>query len=130
MRQRGRRSRASLQVLRVDGSPERLQPPSNLTASERKLFCELVDAVPAKHFAKSDAPLLVSYVRCVLLSQKASKKAGTDASALMVFEKCTRLMSTLSVRLRLSPSARLDRAAVQRQREREPIGPPPWSVER
>ena len=42
MRQRGRKSAASFEIINVDGSPDRLQPPDHLSADERQRFVDIV----------------------------------------------------------------------------------------
>jgi hypothetical protein len=82
--------------------------------SERSLFVESVCG--PRHFTKSDAPLLASYVQATLLSRAAVKKAASDPAMLALWEKSTRMQSTLATRLRLSPASRADPKTVARER--------------
>jgi hypothetical protein len=121
--QRGRKP-GNLRGVSIDGDPPRLDPPSSLTADERSLFVEIVKACSPKQFAPSDLPLLVSYIQSTLLSRHAVKKAATDASALAVWEKSTRMQATLATRLRLAPQSRFDGKSAARQ---QPSWvKPPW----
>jgi hypothetical protein len=126
MKQRGRKSPESLTTV-MNGEPSRLDPPSDLTDSERNLFVQIVESCSPKHFAPSDEPLLISFVQSTLLSRQAIKKAATDASALATWEKATRMQATLATRLRLAPQSRLDTKAAARQQPSFIV--PPWEKE-
>jgi hypothetical protein len=76
----------------------------------------------------SDLPLLVSYVQATLLSRQAVAGASTDAAALALWEKATRMQATLATRLRLSPQARLDPKTLACQDL--PLRRLPWMIER
>jgi phage terminase small subunit len=57
---------------------DRLCPPPDLSPDERALFVRVVSATPADHFKPSDAPLLCSYVRAVLLERKAAENLAAQ----------------------------------------------------
>ena len=109
MRQRGRRSSASLAVLPGDAS--RLTPPSFLNDAERTLFSEIVSACDAAHFRESDLPLLVSFVQSTAIS----RAAAHDPDKIALWERATRMQATLATRLRLSPQSRIDPKTLGRQ---------------
>ena len=122
-----RKSSAALLLPPIDGSPPRLEPASSLSPPERKLFIDIVAAVDRKHFRSSDAPLLYSYVRAIDLETRAAKALADDpcdSKWLAVWEKSVRAMTALSMRLRLSPQARLANRDVGREK---PVGPRPWA---
>ena len=50
MRQRGKKSRAGLAIVNVNGKPPRLEPPSSLPEAERAVFVDLVAASDPEHF--------------------------------------------------------------------------------
>jgi phage terminase small subunit len=134
VKQRGRKSAASLSVISVDGSPSRLQPPSHLSASERRRFIEIVSNCDARHFRPSDVTLLCRFVESDLLAQKAAKelrrgavsKDGRVSPWLVVQEKAMRALTALSLRLRLAPQSRIDAKAMGRHEAR--LGLAPWEV--
>ncbi len=79
MRQRGRKSAASLTSLNVDGTPPRLTAPSSLNQLERKIFTDIVGASAPEHFRPSDLPLLVSYVQATVLGEHAAAELRNGA---------------------------------------------------
>ena len=74
MRQRGRKTAASFEVLNVDGSPDRLQPPDHLSADERRRFANIVANCDARHFRPSDVPLLCRFCEADALAERAAKE--------------------------------------------------------
>jgi hypothetical protein len=64
----------------------------------------------------SDAHLLAQYAEAIVLAERASAElhTGTDAKWLLLWEKSTRVMTALSMRLRLSPQARREQARAPR----------------
>ena len=120
MRQRGRRSAATLVAIDLTGKPSRLTPPSSLNDDEQALFSELVGACDAAHFRESDLPLLISYVQSTLISRRAAR----DPDSIALWEKATRMQATLATRLRLSPQSRVDPKTIGRQQPQR--GPLPW----
>ena len=115
MAQRGRVPAAALSVVpRPDGQPERLKPPSNLTAAEREAFIFVVSACDRRHFVPSDTPLLAAYARAIVADETAAKMlrehgsvlSGRPSPWLAVKEKAHKEMISLSLRLRLSPQGR------------------------
>ena len=128
-----RKSSAALLIPPPDGSPPRLEPPASLSPPERQLFIDLVAAVDRKHFRSSDLPLLCRYVEAAVLAEQAAKELRENGAVidrkpsgwLVVQEKCVRAMTALSLRLRLSPQARLSNRSVGRQKPAD--GPRPWT---
>jgi len=108
-----RKSAASLSVVPLDSRNVRLKPPANLPELEKALFVSLVAANPPQHFRESDMPLLVQYCNACILSERAMDELRAEpiinnrsTAWLTVFEKASRAMVALSMRLRLSPQAR------------------------
>jgi hypothetical protein len=122
MGRRGPKSAAQLAINNVDGTPHRLTPPPGLTAQERKLFVQLIAATSPDHFAPGDIPMLIAYPQAVLLSHK----LGRDPDNVADWEKCTRVMSSLAVRLRLCPHSRVRAESARLQ----PKAVGPWHREK
>lgn len=105
-------------VVRLDvaGTPPPLVPPSSLTSAERAVFKDIVSACDARHFAKGDAQLLLSYVQIILAVRKLAAVANRKPSpgAFVSLEKMARLQASLATKLRLSPQSRLDRKTAGR----------------
>jgi hypothetical protein len=113
--------------LNFSGLPPHLTAPSGLSADERKLFNELINACDPRHFVKSDLPLLVSYIQSTLLSRRAASQMGRDPDMVTVWEKATRMQATLATRLRLAPQARTDPLTVARRHGTyHDHSPKPW----
>jgi hypothetical protein len=68
--------------------------------------------VDREHFITSDIPLLAQYAEAVILAENSAAELQTSPSqqALVTWEKSTRAMVALSMRLRLSPQARREKA--------------------
>lgn len=102
--------------LDLTGAPPLLIPPRSVTAAERTLFNEIVNAVAPQHFAKGDIQLLVSYVQVVLAVRKLAAVANRKPApgAFVSLERMARLQASLATKLRLSPQSRLDRKVAGR----------------
>jgi hypothetical protein len=87
-------------------SGERLRPPPELTAIERKIFVDLVGACKAEHFRSSDLPLLICYVHAIALEAALARQINKDGDVLPRWERACKVMTALSMRLRLSPQSR------------------------
>jgi hypothetical protein len=102
-----RRSAASLAFPSVTGAPPRLLPPADLAPDERQVFCDLVATSKPDAFRASDLPLLSAYTRAIALERRSAEElAAGDDKALARWEKATKAMVALSMRLRLSPQSR------------------------
>jgi P27 family predicted phage terminase small subunit len=104
--------RSDLRV--IQGSPQRLRPPDDLSPAEKEIFASIVGAVDPKHFVPSDLPLLASY--CVAINQEREANHhlraegyiidGKPSPWVVVQEKSHRMVVALSMRLRLAPQSR------------------------
>src|SRR5262245_46987542 len=120
-----RKSFAASLVVPVDGGPPRIKPPPTLSPPEAQRFAELVAATARGHFRVSDIPLLARYCEAAVLAAEAARQLnehgavidGRPSGWLIVQEKSVRALTALSLRLRLSPQARLSTRAVGRQRQ-------------
>jgi phage terminase small subunit len=94
------------------------QDPPGLSEAERAIFVRLVNAADAEHFTTSDLPLLVAYCQAVAQHDRAAQAIrregdvvnGRPSPWIVVQEKAVRAMTALSMRLRLSPQARREKA--------------------
>ena len=136
MKQRGRQSQraADLELLSVDGIPDRLRPPDHLSADERRRFAEIVSTCDTRHFRPSDVTLLCRFVEADALAEKAAKELrkhpvtdGKPSAWLAVQEKSVRALTALSMRLRLSPQSRTDSQSIGRQEPRLTVNPWEWT---
>lgn len=101
----------------------RLIPPPTLRAPVRAVFEALVGAVDARHFTRSDLPLLVEYATACVLAREADEAmaregvvvAGRASPWLVVQEKSHRAMASLSLRLRLAPQSRMNSREAERR---------------
>jgi phage terminase small subunit len=92
--------------------------PSGLSEAERAVFLRLVNACDREHFTASDLPLLVAYCQAVSQHDRAAQAIrregdvvnGRPSPWIVVQEKAVRAMTALSMRLRLSPQARREKA--------------------
>lgn len=91
---------------KVHSSMERLKPPAELTAAEKKIFIELVANNKAEHFRVSDLPLLIAYVHACATEPALARKLADDDKALLKWERVCKTMIAISMRLRLSPQSR------------------------
>ena len=133
MRQRGKKSRAGLAIVNVNGKPPRPEPPSSLPEAERAVFVDLVAASDPEHFRSSDLPLLVRYVESIVLADRAASELrkgavvkGKTSPWLAIQREAIKAMVALSIRLRLSPQSRIDPKTLGRQQLR--AGPAPWEL--
>jgi hypothetical protein len=78
-----------LDVVAVDGKPDRLSPPPHLNKAERTLFAEIVGAVDPRHFVEGDLPLLCSYVTATLIARKASHARSTSGKRRRGCRQCS-----------------------------------------
>ena len=107
-----RRSRAELDLpTAVTGEPIPVHAPATLSGAARAVFVDLVASCEVGHFEAADVTLLGQYCEAAALAARsASALQAGDAGQLAVWEKATRAMSGLALRLRLGPQARREKA--------------------
>ena len=108
---------ATAAIICPDGGFNRLRPPAGLGADEREVWRDIVASCRSDHFEKCDSPLLVRYCENVVLGRRAAAALTADGPVvggrtnpwLIVAEKIDRALVALSMRLRISPQARMRR---------------------
>jgi len=98
-------------------APVPIQSPNSLSEPARKAFIALVASLPPDHFEAADRSLIARYAVASVLAEGAEttlQADPTDTKALALWEKATRTMSALALRLRLGPQSRREKAKVQR----------------
>jgi hypothetical protein len=126
-----RRSHASLTLVhpRVDGRPNRIPPPEQLTGEQRRLFIAVVSSMPPEHFRPCDIPLLSVFVEALAMCQRAAREMEATGGPVLgdginpwfsVQQRAAKQVSTLSTRLRMSPQSRRGPKSVHRAGYRPP----------
>ena len=119
---RGRKSQAErdMEPLMHHAEPVPVQPPASLSEPAKAVFLDLVSTCDPEHFEASDVTLLGQYCEAsALAARSASALQAGDVSQLAIWEKATRTMSGLALRLRLGPQSR-------REKAKTPQGPLTW----
>jgi hypothetical protein len=123
MAQRGRMSAAKLLTLNISNNerPRRLVTPTGLNAKEHAMFLRIVDSSGPDHFRQNEVELLVSYVQATLLVRDSIRRKEIND-----WEKAVMVQLSLSMRLRLAPSTRVDPKTLGRVHidDRKP----PWEM--
>jgi len=104
-------------IVRPDGGFNRIKPPASLGDDEREVWRDIVASCRPDHFEKCDAPLLVRYCENVVLGRKAAAALANEGLVVhgrvnpmfVIAEKVDRGLVALSMRLRISPQARMRR---------------------
>jgi phage terminase small subunit len=91
----------------------RLKPPETMSEPARKVFVDLVLGSRADQFRQTDLPLLVRYCEASATAERAEGEIakrpvinGKASPWIGILGQATKVMSALSMRLRLSPQAR------------------------
>jgi hypothetical protein len=109
----GRPSREDLKIVPLPVA-DRVQPPDNLSVKEARLFREVVLSCPPRQFGLADVYLLVSFVRCTMIAERASRQLGKARSAreraswMKMLNQATKLQAQLATKLRLTTTSRHD----------------------
>jgi phage terminase small subunit len=121
---RGRQSTAELSIVPIDGRRKPIDPPPELSAIEAAIFRELVGACDPTHFRVSDRPLLSALCTAIHLSRFYAGEIGEDPTAFKSYTEATKLVISLSTKLRLTPSSRITPRTAGRHEPRQ--GSAPW----
>jgi hypothetical protein len=102
---------AALSVVSPVSEDPRLRPPKTLSAAARKIFTAIVSSSSPTHFTIADMQLLTAYCEACAMADRAIAEINRmpiekSNRALILFEKSTRTMTALSLRLRLAPQSR------------------------
>jgi hypothetical protein len=114
MKQRGRKSRASLAFPELNGAYPRLNPPPFLNRDEREIFLELAASAP--HFRSTDAPLLASLAQATVIARRTAR----NPKQALAWERAVRVQMALCTKLRLTPQSRTYSEKVGRQHVSRP----------
>jgi hypothetical protein len=114
--QRGRKSAASLELGPLAARRSaRISLPPGLSEPACAIFLDLVNSLHPTHFEPADATLLGQYCEAAALAARsAARLQDGDVAALGIWEKSTRTMSGLALRLRIGPQSRGERAKAGR----------------
>lgn len=97
----------------IDGLPA---APASLSPEAARHWHEAVSAVPAGHFSRPDYPLLAVWCEALAHLTRASERLSQepgDAAAVNAYVKLATAVTSMSTRLRLTPSSRNVRRDVQ-----------------
>jgi hypothetical protein len=122
----GRKSAAADSIVSLASARKPIEPPKGLKPQEEAIFIEVVASCSPDHFRKSDIPMLTAFATATHLSRSYAGRIGESDGALKAWESATRLQISLSTKLRLTPSTRLDPKTVHRHVPLEDLGTPPW----
>jgi phage terminase small subunit len=102
------------------GSPDqRLRPPDSLGPAEKRVFWSLITQTPASQFQPADLPLICRWCELTALADRAAAELSTASNLvenglpspwISIHERATKQLIALSLRLRLSPQSRMDKA--------------------
>lgn len=124
MGQRGRKSTSELSIAAPDISGRiGLSPPPGLPPDVRKVFLTTVARVGNGHLQITDTDLLVRHAQAVILADKAYKAAAGDMEAFSRWERATKQVAMLAVKLKLTPSSRSQYVPVSQREQQQGISP-------
>lgn len=116
MRQRGRKSAASLSVAPVSFEGRRPPPPVDLTAPQARTWREIIRSTPGGWFSAVQEPLLAAYCRHVSAADELARmidkcKPDEDLrrydTLLRMRERETKAISSLATRMRLTQQSQM-----------------------
>src|SRR5262245_5601672 len=101
MKRQNPHSESEAIVVSFESARKRIQPPTDLTADELRIFKDVIRRHAPSHFAESDKPLLTAYCAAVHLSRLYGEHDGNDTARRMRLQTA-KLIAILANRLRLS----------------------------
>jgi P27 family predicted phage terminase small subunit len=112
-----RKSAASLSIISGKRTRPYLRPPASLGKVEREVWKTIVTDCPAEHFSACDGALLAQYCRVAVQAEQAEAALASQGMVagghpnpwLKIQAECTKQLCSLSMRLRISPQARMRR---------------------
>jgi phage terminase small subunit len=128
MKQRGRKSIASLSLVHIDVMRKPIEPPASLQRQAKVIFHEIVASVDPKHFRRCDVPLVASLAMATHMVKFYSSLIGEEdhPTAFRAWSDAVKLQISLSTKLRLTPQSRYDARAANREAEPQQDASPPW----
>ena len=87
-------------IISIETARKRIQPPSDLTADELKIFSDIVRGTTS-HFVEGDKPLLTAYCAAVHLLRLYTEHSDNNVARTMRL-RMAMLVSILANRLRLA----------------------------
>jgi hypothetical protein len=120
----GRKSAAALAAPAF--GPARLSPPADLTDPKaRQYFLDIVLAARPDHFQPVDVPLLALFCRMLAQAERATEAIAADMvraspELLEAQRHAAKAVHDLSMRLRVSPQARLSKVNARSKTQAEP----------
>lgn len=120
MGSRGRKSQADLSVVGSTDAVDRPAPPEELTSEQKQVWLNVVNSLPADHFGEETLGALIQLCRHTVsarrieqLSRAEEQSEDFDLSNYdrirKMAERESRMISSLMVKLRISPSTTDDR---------------------
>ena len=123
---RGRKSSAELSVISINSKRKPIDPPAELSPEERAIWWEITESVAPNHLRDSDRPILSALCTAIHLSRFYAREiGGEDASAFKSYTEATKLVISLTTKLRLTPQSRSRPETVARHEGRR-RGSAPW----
>jgi len=124
---------ATVTALRPRGP---MRAPTDLTTEQIMIWDEVIKSVPDGHFVQADEPLLRTFVQVTEQLRRAQQRIGKMAvrkgkvsAWFAVFERASRMQTSLARALRITANARVDPTKVaQRMRTQPAAGEAkPWN---
>ena len=114
----GRKPYTSMDVHPYGEPDDRLKPPDSLGPAEKRVFWSLITQVPATQFQPADLSLICRWCELTVVADRAAAEMATGnlvenglpSPWIAIHEKATKQLIALSLRLRLSPQSRMDKA--------------------
>ena len=138
MKQRGRKSAASLSVVASESIFKRPEPPKKLSDAEGEIWKAVVATKPADWFSNDNLPLLADYCRHIIRQDKLSEMINShsvyasDPEAIKVYDKLLRLsdmetkaIAMLATKMRLAQQSKYGARAAETA-SRRVVAKKPW----
>ena len=143
MRQRGRKSSASLTVVPLSTKDRRPSPPAHLNATEKKLWRDIVTSCPSGWFTVAQEALLAGFCchasAADFISKLIEKERPIDVTDRDKFRRYAKLltmrgretaaMSALATRMRLTQQSQIQPRTAGRAWDAHHPGPRLWDRE-
>jgi phage terminase small subunit len=113
-----RKSAASLTVVSsLDERRSRVSAPGHLPAEVRAVFDEITSSVSTRHLRECDSPVIAALAAAIHANREAMNAIAREGllvdghvnAHVAVLNTTSKLIASLSVKLRLTPTGRLDR---------------------